>query len=110
MGPSLAKFLTFRQSPPAHSAPSRGMLSFRLARQDTGKEGSSTMSRHHAVCLALVSSVLAFLLQGAAPKQQLGEIVGADVYTTCEYRIAAQLPSEPKFRNITYRDGARTAP
>ena len=68
------------------------------------------MSKHYAVCLALVSSVLAPLLQGAAPKQQLGEIVGDDVYTNCVYRVAAQFPSEPKFRDITYRDGTRTAP
>ena len=65
------------------------------------------MSKHHAVCIALVTSVLAPLLQGAAapPKQQLGEIVGDDVYTNCEYRVAAQFPNEPKFR-----DGAGTAP
>ena len=67
------------------------------------------MSKHYAVCVALVSSVLAPLLQGAAP-QQLGEIVGDDVYTNCEYRVAAQFPGEPKIRDITYRDGARTAP
>ena len=68
------------------------------------------MSKHYAVSVALASSGLALLLQGAAPAQQLGEIVGDDVYTNCEYRVAAQFPSEPKFRDITYRDGARTAP
>lgn len=67
------------------------------------------MSKHYAVCVALVSSVLAPLLQGAAP-QQRGEIVGDDVYVNCEYRVAAQFPNEPKIRDITYRDGARTAP
>jgi hypothetical protein len=65
------------------------------------------MSKHYAVSVALVSAVLAPLLQGAAP---LGEIVGDDVYTNCEYRVAAQFPSEPKIRDLTYRDGARTAP
>ena len=69
------------------------------------------MSKHYAVSVALVSSALALLLQGAAaPPKQLGEIVGDDVYTNCEYRVAAQFPSEPKFRDITYRDGTRTAP
>ena len=67
------------------------------------------MAKRYAVCVALVSSVLAPLLQGAAPTQ-LGEIIGDDVYTNCEYRVAAQFPTEPKFRDITYRDGARTAP
>ena len=65
------------------------------------------MSKHYAVSVALVSAVLAPLLQGAAP---LGEIVGDDVYVNCEYRVAAQFPGEPKFRDITYRDAARTAP
>src|SRR5882672_12663185 len=73
------------------------------------REGRS-MPKHYAVCAALVLSVLAPLLQGAAPAQPLGEIVGDDVYTNCEYRVAAQFPSEPKFRDITYRDGTRTAP
>jgi hypothetical protein len=68
------------------------------------------MSKHYAVCLALFSAVLAPLLQGAAPQQPLGEIVGDEVYTNCEYHVAAQFPGEPKFRDITYRDGARTAP
>jgi hypothetical protein len=68
------------------------------------------MSKHYAICVALVSSVLAPLLLGAAPANQLGEIVGDDVYTNCEYRVAAQFPNEPKFRDITYRDGTRTAP
>jgi hypothetical protein len=68
------------------------------------------MSKGYAVCVVLVSSVLTLLLQGAAPTKQLGEIVGDDVYTNCEYRVAAQFPNEPKFRDITYRDGTRTAP
>ncbi len=68
------------------------------------------MPKHYAVCLALVSSLLAPLLQGAAPPKLLGEIVGDDVYVNCEYRVAAQFPGEPKFKDITYRDGARTAP
>ena len=67
------------------------------------------MSKHYAVSVALVSSLLAPLLLGAAPKE-LGVIVGDDVYTNCEYRVAAQFPNEPKFRDITYRDGARSAP
>jgi hypothetical protein len=47
-------------------------------------------------------------LQGAAPER--GEIIGDDVYVNCEYRVAAHFPSEPKLRDITYRDGARSAP
>ena len=72
--------------------------------------GKTSMSKHYAVCVALVTSVLAPLLQGAAPPKQLGEIFGDDVYVNCEYRVAAQFPNEPKFRDITYRDGPRTAP
>jgi hypothetical protein len=68
------------------------------------------MPKQYAFCLALVSSLLAPLLQGAAPPKQLGEIVGDDVYVNCEYRVAAQFPGEPKFKDITYRDDARTAP
>ena len=67
------------------------------------------MSRHHGICIALFSSLLAPLLQGAVAPQR-GEIIGDDVYVNCEYRMAAQFPSEPKIRDTTYRDGARTAP
>jgi hypothetical protein len=52
--------------------------------------------------------MLAPLLQGAAP-QPLGEIIGDDIYVNCEYRMAAQFPKDPKIRETTYRDGARTA-
>jgi hypothetical protein len=48
------------------------------------------------------------LLQGAAAPR--GEIIGDDVYVNCEYRIAAHFPSEPMFRDLTYRDGTRSAP
>ena len=67
------------------------------------------MSKHYAVCAALISATLMPLLQGAAP-QPRGEIIGDDVYVNCEYRVAAQFPGEPKIRDLTYRDGARTAP
>ena len=67
------------------------------------------MSKRRLVFTALSCCVLTPLLQGAAPKQ-LGEIVGDDVYVNCEYRVAAQFPNEPKFKDIAYRDGARTAP
>jgi hypothetical protein len=66
------------------------------------------MSKRYPVCVALVSCVLGPLLQGAAP--QRGQIYGDDVYVNCEYRLAAHFPSEPMFRDITYRDGARSAP
>src|SRR5258705_9014959 len=69
------------------------------------------MSVRRLALIALSSCLLAPLLQGAAPApKQLGEIIGDDVYVNCEYRVAAQFPNEPKFRDITYRDGARTAP
>ena len=38
------------------------------------------------------------------------EIIGDDMYVNCEYRVAAHFPTEPKFRDITYRDGALSAP
>jgi len=66
------------------------------------------MSRHNPICAALALCVLAPLLQGATPER--GEIIGDDVYVNCEYRIAAHFPSEPMFQDITYRDGARSAP
>jgi hypothetical protein len=47
-------------------------------------------------------------LQGAAPAG--AEFIGDDMYVNCQYRVAAQFPSEPKIRDITYRDGARSAP
>jgi len=61
---------------------------------------------YQTIALAVLS--LAPFLQGAAPER--GEIIGDDVYVNCEYRVAAHFPSEPKFRDITYRDGARSAP
>jgi hypothetical protein len=67
------------------------------------------MSKNYSVCVALVSFALTPLLQGAAP-QPLGEIVGDAIYVNCEYRMAAQFPQDPKIRDITYRDGVRTAP
>jgi hypothetical protein len=72
-----------------------------------GEAGKFVM-RKHAVCLALLSALLAPLLQGAAP--QRGEIIGDGVYVNCQYRVAANFSGEPMFRDIQYRDGARTAP
>ncbi len=55
-------------------------------------------------------AALAFspFLQGAAAERP--EFIGDDMYVNCQYRVAAHFPSEPKFRDITYRDGARSAP
>src|SRR5262245_47060216 len=66
------------------------------------------MSRHYPAYAALLACTLAPILQGAAPER--GEIIGDDVYVNCDYRVAAHFPSEPKFRDITYRDGNRSAP
>jgi hypothetical protein len=66
------------------------------------------LRNYHLVGMALVACAMAPLLQGAA--QQGGEIIGDDMYVNCQYRVAAHFPSEPKFRDITYRDGARSAP
>ena len=66
------------------------------------------MSRYHSIAVALLVGAVAPLMQGAAPEG--GEIIGDDMYVNCQYRVAAHFPSEPKFRDITYRDGARTAP
>jgi hypothetical protein len=65
------------------------------------------MSRHRPIYVALLACALAPFLQGAA--QEGGEIIGDDMYVNCQYRVAAHFPTEPKFRDITYRDGARTA-
>jgi hypothetical protein len=54
--------------------------------------------------LALLSCLLAPLLQGAAPR---GEIIGDDIYVNCEHHLAAHFPEEPMFRDIEYRDGER---
>ena len=66
------------------------------------------MRKHYPVGLALLIGALAPVLQGAAPER--GEIIGDDIYVNCQYRVAAHFPSEPKFRDITYRVGARSAP
>jgi hypothetical protein len=71
------------------------------------------MFRRYPVCAALAVCLLAPLVQGAeraAPSRELGEIIGDDVYVNCEYHVAAQFPGEPMFRDITYRDGAKSAP
>ncbi|MEE8438898.1 MAG: hypothetical protein V3S07_04865 [Micropepsaceae bacterium] len=66
------------------------------------------MSKHKALLFAAVSCLIAPMLQGAAP--ELGEVVGDNVYTNCEYRLAAIFPGEPMIRDFTYRDGERNAP
>lgn len=58
--------------------------------------------------IAAAVLTLAPFLPGAA--QEKGEIIGDDMYVNCQYRVAAHFPSEPKIRDITYRDGARSAP
>lgn len=58
--------------------------------------------------VAVAALSLAPFLQAAA--QGGGEIIGDDMYVNCQYRVAAHFPSEPKFRDITYRDGALSAP
>ncbi|MSP95059.1 MAG: hypothetical protein EXR00_07270 [Alphaproteobacteria bacterium] len=68
------------------------------------------MFKHYPVYVALVSCVLAPLLQGAAAAPPMGEIIGDDMYVNCAYRVAAHFPSDPKFRDINFRLGARTAP
>jgi len=54
------------------------MLSFRyvLAQQGGAQAEEFSMSQHHVVCVALASSVLSLLLQGAAAPQPRGEIIG----------------------------------
>jgi hypothetical protein len=65
------------------------------------------LRKRYQVGMALLIGAAAPLL-GAA--QERGEIIGDDVYVNCEYRVAAIFPSEPLFRDITYRDGALSAP
>ena len=66
------------------------------------------MSKRRLIYGALFACAAAPMLQGAA--QQGGEIIGDDMYVNCQYRVAAHFPTEPKFRDITYRDGALSAP
>ncbi len=66
------------------------------------------MRNYHLVGMALVACAVAPLLQGAAQGQ--AEFIGDDMYVNCQYRVAAHFPTEPKFRDITYRDGTRSAP
>ncbi|MEE8439847.1 MAG: hypothetical protein V3S07_09675 [Micropepsaceae bacterium] len=66
------------------------------------------MSKHRPLCAAIISCLFAPLLQGAAP--ELGEVVGDNVYTNCEYRVAAMFPGEPMIRDITYQLGDRSVP
>ena len=66
------------------------------------------MRNYRLVGMALVACAVAPLLQGAA--QGGGEFIGDDMYVNCQYRVAAHFPSEPQVRDITYRDGALTAP
>jgi len=61
---------------------------------------------HYVVAIAVLA--LAPFVHSAAAQQ--GEIIGDDMYVNCEYRVAAHFPSEPKFRDITYRDGNLSAP
>lgn len=65
------------------------------------------MINHRPVYAALLSCAFAPFLMGAAER---GEIIGDHIYVNCEYRVAVDFPSEPKFRDLTYRDGARSAP
>jgi hypothetical protein len=67
------------------------------------------MPKRRLALLTLSTSVLALLLQGAAPAAPLGEIIGDDIYVNCQYGMAAQFPKDPKIRDVTYRDAVRTA-
>ena len=66
------------------------------------------MRRNHLIGITFAACAFAPLLQGAA--QERADIVGDDMYVNCQYRVAAHFPSEPKFRDITYRDGSLSAP
>lgn len=66
------------------------------------------MPAFHTRPAMLGAILLAPFLQGAASGQD--EIVGDDMYVNCEYRVAAHFPSDPMVRDITYNDGARSAP
>ena len=66
------------------------------------------MPKIRSIHAVLGTVLLAPFLSGAAPER--GEIIGDDVYVNCEYRIAAHFPSEPEFRDVTYRNGEKSAP
>ena len=65
------------------------------------------MSTHHVACTLLSACLAASVAYGAEPAR--GPIVG-DVYTNCEYRVAADFPAEPMVRDFTYQTGAHIAP
>jgi hypothetical protein len=66
------------------------------------------MSNYRSRLMLFILCLAIPILQGAAP--ELGEVVGDNVYTNCEYRLAAIFPGEPMIRDFTYQDGERTAP
>ncbi len=66
------------------------------------------MSKFHPIPLALLSCVIAPLLQGAS---QLDEPTYDDnVYVNCQYRVAAIFPHPPMIKDMTYRVAARSVP
>jgi hypothetical protein len=66
------------------------------------------LSKYHSIAAALLVAAVSPAVQGAAPER--GEIIGEDMYVNCQYRVAAHFPTGPQIRDITYRDGERTAP
>ena len=66
------------------------------------------LRKHHMIGMAFLVGALAPVFHVAA--QERGEIIGDSMYVYCQYRVAAQFPSAPMTRDITYRVGNRSAP
>lgn len=67
------------------------------------------MSKHYPACIALLSCLIAPALQGAAP-QERAKVYDNNVWVNCPYRVAAEFPSQPMVKDLTYRIGTRSAP
>jgi hypothetical protein len=66
------------------------------------------MREHHAVSAVLLICAAVPLLQGAAAERDIP--YGDNVYVNCQYRFAAQFPSPPTIRDISYTSGGRSVP
>jgi hypothetical protein len=66
------------------------------------------MRKHHTISGVLLACAAGAFVQGAAEQ---GEVpYGDNVYVNCQYRFAAQFPSPPMIRDITYTSGGRSVP
>jgi hypothetical protein len=62
----------------------------------------------YPISLAFLACAVVPLVQGAAPERDIP--YGENVYVDCRYRFAAQFPSDPTIRDITYSVGGQSVP